>query len=80
LAKCKFNIERIEFLGFVVSPGGMEMEASRIIAIREWPAPKNNIREVQVFLGFANFYRRFIYRYSRVAKGLTDLLKTSRNL
>jgi hypothetical protein len=80
LAKYEFDIERVEFLGFVVSPGSMEMEASRITAIREWPAPKNNIREVQVFLGFANFYRRFIYRYSRVVKGLTDLLKTGENL
>jgi hypothetical protein len=79
LAKCEFDIERVEFLGFVVSPGGVEMEASRVTAIREWPAPKNSIREVQVFLGFTNFYRRFIYRYSRVAKGLTDLLKTGRN-
>jgi hypothetical protein len=79
LAKCEFNIEKIEFLGFVVSPGSIEIEASRIIAIREWPAPKNSIREVQVFLGFTNFYRKFIYRYSRIVKGLTDLLKTGRN-
>jgi hypothetical protein len=50
------------------------MEASRVAAIRDWPAPKS-IREVQVFLGFANFYRRFIYGYSRVAKGLSDLLR-----
>ena len=76
LAKCEFDVERVEFLGFVISPDGVEMEASRVTAIREWPAPKNNVREVQVFLGFANFYRRFIYGYSRVAKGLTDLLKT----
>jgi hypothetical protein len=80
LAKCEFNIEKIEFLGFIISPGSIEIEASRVIAIREWPALKNNIREVQVFLGFTNFYRRFIYRYFRVVKGLTNLLKTSRNL
>jgi hypothetical protein len=79
LAKCEFNIERVEFLGFIVSSGSIEMEASRITAIREWPVLKNSIREVQIFLGFTNFYRRFIYRYSRIIKGLTDLLKTGRN-
>jgi hypothetical protein len=35
LAKCEFNIERIEFLGFVISPDSIEIEASRVIAIRE---------------------------------------------
>ena len=61
-------------MGFVLSPDGVAMEASRVAAIRDWPAPKS-IREVQVFLGFANFYWRFIYGYSRVAKGLSDLLR-----
>ena len=74
LDKCEFDTERVEFLGFVISPDGVSMEESRVTAIKEWPTPKS-VREVQVFLGFANFYRRFIYAYSRVAKGLTDLLK-----
>lgn len=50
------------------------MEPSRVTAIQDWPVP-GSFREVQVFLGFAYFYRRFILAYSRVAKGITDLLK-----
>jgi hypothetical protein len=50
------------------------MEPSRVSTINDWPRP-GSIRDVQVFLGFANFYWRFIYAYSRVATGLTNLLK-----
>ena len=52
------------------------MEGDRVKAIQDWPEP-TKLREVQEFLGFANFYRRFIRNYSRIAKGLTDLLKKS---
>lgn len=75
LKKCVFDTDTVEFLGFVISPAGITMEASRVSAIVEWPAP-TSIREVQVFLGFANFYRRFIQAYSRVAKPISDLLRT----
>jgi Reverse transcriptase (RNA-dependent DNA polymerase)/RNase H-like domain found in reverse transcriptase/Integrase zinc binding domain/Chromo (CHRromatin Organisation MOdifier) domain len=76
LDKCEFSTERVEFLGFVIGPDGISMEPSRIAAIEDWPVPKS-VRDVQVFLGFANFYRRFVLAYSRVAKGLSDLLKGS---
>ena len=74
LEKCEFDTDTVEFLGYVISPDGVAMETSRVAAIRDWPIPKS-VREVQVFLGFANFYRRFIFAYSRVTKGMTDLLK-----
>jgi hypothetical protein len=50
------------------------METSRVAAIKDWLILKS-VREVQVFLGFTNFYQRFIFAYSRVAKGMSDLLK-----
>jgi hypothetical protein len=50
------------------------MDASRIVTVLAWPEPRNH-REVQVFLGFANFYRRFIEAFSRIAEALTSLLK-----
>jgi hypothetical protein len=50
------------------------MEPERVSAIQEWPEPTKP-REIQEFLRFANFYRRFVRNYSRIAKGLTDLLK-----
>ena len=50
------------------------MEPSRVESITQWPEP-TTFRELQVFLGFANFYRRFIFRYSKVVSPMTDLLK-----
>ena len=74
LKKCEFDTDHVDYLGFVVSPDGVAMEPGRIATINEWPMPQS-IKEVQQFLGFANFYRRFIFAYSRIAKGLTDHLK-----
>jgi hypothetical protein len=68
----------VEFLGFVINEDGISMDPRRVQTIREWKTP-TTYREVQVFLGFANFYRRFIKDYSKIAKPLTDLLKGSVN-
>lgn len=75
--KCEFYTEQVEFLGFIVTTDGVQMDNRRIVAIQDWPVPKT-YREVQVFLGFANFYRRFIHHYSQVAAPLTGLLKGSK--
>jgi hypothetical protein len=74
LSKCKFFTDEVDFLGFRVGTAGVSMDPSRISAIQEWPVPKS-FREIQVFLGFANFYRGFIWRYSAVVAPITDLLK-----
>ena len=50
------------------------MESSRVSTIAEWPEP-TTFREIQVFLGFANFYRRFIMGFSRIVRELTDMIK-----
>ena len=73
-AKCEFGVRTIGFLGFVVREDGVSMEYNRITAIEDWPAPKN-IKNVQVFLGFANFYRRFIKNYAKKSAPISDLLK-----
>jgi len=62
----------VEFLGMIVSEKGLEMCQDKIRAIRNWPTP-NTLKEVQAFLGFANFYRRFICDYSKIAVPLTAL-------
>jgi hypothetical protein len=72
--KCAFHKEELSFLGFIVGRNGVRMDPAKIGAVLEWPAPKT-VREVQAFLGFANFYRRFIASYSRIAKPLTELTK-----
>ena len=74
LKKCVFGTDMVEFLGFIIGPSGINMDPSRIAAIKDWPLP-TSIRDIQVFLGFTNFYRRFIRSYSRVVGALTDLLK-----
>jgi hypothetical protein len=74
LDKCEFHKSEMTFLGFVVGSGGIKMDPEKVAAITSWPTPRNK-RELQAFLGFTNFYRRFIKGYSRVARGMTDLLR-----
>jgi Reverse transcriptase (RNA-dependent DNA polymerase)/RNase H-like domain found in reverse transcriptase len=78
LSKCQFGVNTVDFLGYVLSPGGIAMERSRVDMIAEWPEPKS-FRDIQIFLGFANFYRRFIAKFSRIASPLSDLLKGSKD-
>ncbi|CEH18636.1 retrotransposon nucleocapsid protein [Ceraceosorus bombacis] len=73
-SKCEFDVEEVEYLGFLASTKGVRMDLKRVQTICDWPAPKN-VHELQVFLGYANYYRRFIPAYSRVIAPLTDLLK-----
>ncbi|KAK3527541.1 hypothetical protein QTP86_026647 [Hemibagrus guttatus] len=74
LEKCEFHRTTVTFLGYVMSHRGVEMDINKVRAMTEWPAP-STIRELQRFLGFANFYRRFIRNYSSVAAPLTSLLR-----
>ena len=76
LEKCEFNVDRVSFLGFVIDPTGIHMEGTRISAILQWPVPKS-VKDIQIFLGFTGFYRRFVRNYSKVTAPLTDLLKGS---
>ena len=76
LKKCRFHQDEVCFLGYIVSSKGISMEAKRIEVVRKWPEPKS-VRDIQVFLGFANFYRRFIQGFSRIAAPLTSMLKTT---
>ena len=55
LKKCRFHQDEIRFLGYVVSSKGISMEAERIKVVKEWLEPKS-VWDIQVFLGFANFY------------------------
>lgn len=74
LEKCTFHTDTIEYLGFVVSPQGISMDSEKTKAIRDWPVPRN-VRDIQSFLGFANFYRRFIDNYSKITVPLTRLTR-----
>ncbi|QRV83029.1 Transposon Tf2-7 polyprotein [Ceratobasidium sp. AG-Ba] len=74
LSKCEFFVKKVIFLGLVITPEGISMEEEKIKAIMEWGAPRK-IKEVQAFLGFVNFYRRFIAEFSKIARPLHDLTK-----
>ena len=74
LKKCHFHQDKVCFLEYVVLSKGISMEAEQIKVVRKWPEPKL-IWDIQVFLGFANFYRQFIQSFSRIAAPLTLMLK-----
>jgi len=72
--KCTWSAQEVEFLGYVIGRKGVEMSPGKIEAVLAWETPRS-VTEVQSFLGFANFYRRFIQDYSRVARPLTELTR-----
>jgi hypothetical protein len=72
LEKCLFHQTEMEFLGFIATTNGLKMDPKKVEAIVSWEVPKT-VRDVQCFLGFANFYRIFIKNYSQVAAPLTRL-------
>ena len=74
LSKCEFHQTRISFLGYVISADGVLMDDSKVKAVVNWPQP-SSVKELQRFLGFANFYRRFIRNFSVIAAPLTSLLR-----
>ena len=76
LEKCEFHVQQVEFLDYVISPEGVSMEKDKVSTIMDWPSPKS-VHNIQVLLGFTNFYRRFIQAYSCVVLPITSLLRKS---
>jgi len=71
-SKCDFNMEEIPILGVVVGKGQVKIEQEKIKAVKEWRMPMK-IKDVESFLGFANFYRQFIHNFSHTARPLNEL-------
>ncbi|KAG5719506.1 hypothetical protein E4T56_gene11418 [Termitomyces sp. T112] len=70
--KCKFKQTKVEYLSLIISHGTAEMDPIKVARVAEWPEPRNK-KEVQAFLGFVNFYQRFIQDFSHHARPLFDL-------
>ena len=76
LKKCRFHQDEVRFLGFVISRDGIRMEEERIDTVEKWPKPQS-VQGIQIFIGFANFYRRFINGFNKIVAPLTAILKTT---
>ena len=89
--KCKFYKSQVKYLGYIISAQGIQMNPKKLLTIIDWPLPKT-IKQIQSFLGFTNFYHKFIHHYSKIAtplhpmttktiqqsfNGLTELVKQS---
>ncbi len=72
--KCTFHLSSVQFLGYNIDRSGIQMDEGKVEAVKSWPTP-TTVKELQRFLGFANFYRRFIQNYSSITSPLTSLLR-----
>ena len=74
LSKCQFWLDRVAFLGHVISAEGMSVDPQKIEAVVNWKPPKN-VSEVKSFLGLAGYYRKFVEGFSKIAAPLTKLTR-----
>jgi len=74
--KSEFNINEVKFLGLVITKGGVKMDPSKVSTILEWETPRD-VKGYRRFLGFVNYYRRFIKDFSQLTRPINNLLKNN---
>ncbi|XP_073045988.1 uncharacterized mitochondrial protein AtMg00860-like [Primulina eburnea] len=72
--KCEFWLDRVAFLGHIVSQNGIDVDPSKVEVVRDWPVPKS-VTEIRNFLGLAGYYRKFIQGFSYIMVPMTVLTK-----
>ena len=75
--KCSVHTESVDYLGHLIRHDGLQMDPAKIKVIQDWPEPQK-VKDIRSFLGFANFYRQYIYNYSDIVVLLTQL--TQKNI
>lgn len=72
--KCEFDKSEVEYLGYLLGVDGIKMHPRKLDTIAEWPVPRS-VKDIQSFLGFTNFYRRFIDGYAKIVVPLNALTR-----
>lgn len=74
IKKCEFHVTETKFLGYIVGRDGVRVDPEKVAVVRDWKAP-TTVKGVQSFLGFCNFYRKFVKEYGRIARPMTNLTR-----
>ncbi len=74
LEKCKWKVREVGFLGVIIGPKGIKMEKEKVKGVLEWLTPKC-VKDMQKFLGLANYYCQFIKSFASIARPLYDMVK-----
>jgi len=72
--KCEWKVREVGFLRVVIGPDGIKMEKKKVRGVLEWPTPKC-VKDVQKFLGLANYYRRFVKDFAEIARPMHRLVR-----
>ncbi|XP_021727252.1 uncharacterized protein LOC110694391 [Chenopodium quinoa] len=75
--KCEFRLEKLAVLGHFVSKDGVEVDPSKIEAVKGWPMPKT-VSNIRNFLGLAGYYRHFVKDFSKIVKPMTSLMENDK--
>ena len=75
--KCRWKVRKVEFLEVVIGPGGVRMQKEKVDGVLSWLTLRS-AKDMQKFMGLANYYRRFIQDFSRIAKPLNMLVEKNR--
>ena len=77
LEKCRWKVREVGFLGVVIGPEGIKMKEEKVKGVLEWLTPKC-VKDVQKFLGLANYYRQFIESFTSIARPLHNIVKKNK--
>src|SRR5712675_1098413 len=72
--KCEFEAQKLEYLGVIITPDSIEMDPIKLKGIKEWPVPQTT-KNMRQFIGFCNFYRKFIHNYAKIAQPPNSLMQ-----